>query len=87
MNNNDDDDDDDNDNNDNSGSDNDGDSGFGGDSRNDNDRSGSGDNSQDFCSALNGGDLWYLELLAHALGYGSVDGAARTFCGVTSFGQ
>lgn len=43
----------------------------------------SGDLVQKFCSTLNRGDLLGLEALAHLLGYGSVDGAARAFCGVT----
>jgi uncharacterized membrane protein YgcG len=44
-----------------------------------------GGSSTSFCDDLNSGKLALAELAAHALGYGSIDTAARTLCGISSF--
>jgi hypothetical protein len=43
--------------------------------------------STSFCDDLNSGRLAIAELAAHALGFGSIDIAARTLCGISSFSR
>jgi hypothetical protein len=43
--------------------------------------------STSFCDDLNSGRLALAELAAHALGFGSIDTAARTLCGISSFSR
>jgi hypothetical protein len=46
-----------------------------------------GGSSTSFCDDLNSGRLALAEIVAHALGYRSIDTAARTLCGTSSFSK
>ena len=46
-----------------------------------------GGSSTSFCDDLNSGRLALAEIVAHALGYRSIDTAARTLCGTSGFSK